>query len=109
MAAYSPRKQTPAAVWKTQILQEEKKRRLNILLDKVKENTLKSNEKYLGRVLQVMPDNFKEKNGEIILTGRTRNNKLIHFKGAKNLMGTHVDVEVTEASIWCLKGKLSFK
>lgn len=106
VAAYSPRKQTPAAVWKNQIPYDEKKRRLNILLDKVKENTLKSNEKYLGIVLQVMPDNYKEEKGKVILTGRTRNNKLIHFEGSKDLIGTHVNVEITEASIWCLKGVL---
>lgn len=102
-AAYSPRKQTPASVWKNQIPQAEKKRRLNILLDKIKENTLKSNEKFVGRILEVMPDNFN--NG--ILTGRTRNNKLVHFKGDESLIGTLVGVEITEASIWCLKGKIN--
>lgn len=107
VAAYSPRKQTPAAVWKDQIPLDVKKRRLNTLLDKVKENTLKSNEKYLGRVLQVLPDNFKEENEEIILTGRTRNNKLTHFRGTQDLIGKHVNVKITEASIWCLKGEIS--
>jgi len=107
VAAYSPRKQTPAATWQDQLPQEEKKRRLNILLDKVKENSLKSNEKYIGRVLQVLPDNYKEENGQIILSGRTRNNKLAHFIGDKNLIGSHVDVKITEASIWCLKGEIN--
>lgn len=130
VATYSPRKQTPAAVWKDQIPQDEKKRRHNVLFEKTKEATIKANEKYVGRILQVLPDNFKEENGEILLTGRTRNNKLIHFsglraeaegatsstrnavyseqpsKGSKDLIGTHVHVEITEASIWCLKGKI---
>jgi tRNA-2-methylthio-N6-dimethylallyladenosine synthase len=105
-AAYSPRKQTPAAVWKDQVPFGEKKRRLNILWDKVKEITKKSNEKYIGRVLEVLPDNYKEENGETILTGRTRNNKLTHFKGSKDLVGIHVEVKITEASIWCLKGEI---
>ena len=107
VAAYSPRKQTPAAVWKDQISYEEKKRRHLVLFEKTKEATVKANEKYVGRVLQVLPDNFKEQSGEIILTGRTRNGKLAHFRGSKDLIGRHVDVEVTEASIWCLKGVLS--
>ena len=103
-AAYSPRKQTPAAVWKEQIPYEEKKRRLNILFDKTKEATVKSNEKYVGRILEVLPDNFKEESNGTRLSGRTRNGKLTHFKGSKDLIGKHVDVEITEASIWCLKG-----
>jgi len=106
VAAYSPRKQTPAAVWKDQVPQDEKKRRHIVLFEKTKEATVKANEKYVGRVLQVLPDNFKEENGETIITGRTRNGKLTHFKGSKDLIGRHVDVEITEASIWCLKGKI---
>ena len=107
VAAYSPRKQTPAAVWKDQVPQDEKKRRHIVLFEKTKEATVKANEKYVGRVLQVLPDNFKEENGETIITGRTRNGKLTHFKGSKDLIGRHVDVEITEASIWCLKGKIN--
>ena len=106
VAAYSPRKQTPAAVWKDQVPQDEKKRRHIVLFEKTKEATVKANEKYVGRVLQVLPDNYKEQSDEIILTGRTRNNKLTHFKGSKDLIGRHVDVEITEASIWCLKGRI---
>lgn len=105
-AAYSPRKQTPAAVWKNQIPLSEKKRRINVLNDKVKEITRKSNEKYIGRILQVLPDTVREENGETILTGRARNNKLVHFKGNPDLIGTHVEVEIKDASIWCLKGEI---
>jgi tRNA-2-methylthio-N6-dimethylallyladenosine synthase len=106
VAAYSPRKQTPAAVWKNQVSEEDKRRRLNILLDKVKENTLKSNEKFVGEVQEVLVDNFAEENGVMRLTGRTRNNKLAHFNGSKELYGALVNVEITEASIWCIKGNL---
>lgn len=105
-AAYSPRKQTPAAVWKDQISSEEKKRRLLIINEKVKEITRKANEKYVGRILQVLPDTVKSQTGETLLAGRTRNNKLVHFKGDASLIGIHTDIEITEASLWCLKGKL---
>lgn len=105
-AAYSPRKQTPAAVWKEQLSSEEKKRRLLILFEKSKEATIKANESYVGRILQVLPDNSKEESYGIRLSGRTRNGKLVHFQGSKDLIGTHVDVKITEASIWCLKGQL---
>ncbi len=106
-AAYSQRKQTPAAVWKEQVSYEDKKRRLNILNTKAKETTLKSNEKYLGRILQVLPDSWKEEKGKIILTGKTRNNKIVHFEGSKDMLATHINVEIYEASIWCLKGEIA--
>jgi len=105
-AAYSPRKQTPAAVRKDQIPYDEKKRRLNILFDKTKEATIKSNEKYLGRVMEILVDNSKEKNGKIILFGKTRNGKLAQFPGSKDLIGSLVNIEITEADVWCLKGKI---
>lgn len=103
-AAYSPRRQTPASVWKDQIPYEEKKRRLNVLNKKVRETVEKSHQKYIGRTLEVLVEDFKEENGEIILTGRARNNKIVHFKGEKDLTGQLANVLINEASIWCLKG-----
>lgn len=105
-ALYSPRKQTPAAVWKDQIPQEIKKQRLYILNDKVKEFVKKSNEKCLGRNLEVLAETFEEKNGEIILSGKTRTDKIVHFPGDKSLIGTLAQVNITESSAWCLKGVL---
>lgn len=109
-AAYSQRHQTPAAVWKDQIPQQVKKDRLNILNDKVKEATKKSNENCIGKVLEILPESYKEENGEIILTGRARNNKIVHFKGDKELIGELVNVHIEDSSAWsllgCLKSKL---
>lgn len=103
-AAYSPRRQTPAAVWKDQVPYEDKKRRLNILNKKVRETVEKSHQKYIGRTLEVLVEEFKEENGEILLSGRARNNKIVHFKGDKDLTGQLANVLINEASIWCLKG-----
>lgn len=103
-AAYSQRKQTPAAVWKNQLPKEVRKQRLNILNDLCKQVTLKSNEKYIGRVMEVLIENYNDNDGEIIVYGRTRNNKIVHLKGKKDLIGTLVNVKIEEASIWCLKG-----
>ncbi|EKE03298.1 MAG: hypothetical protein ACD_20C00223G0005 [uncultured bacterium] len=105
-AAYSPRKRTPAAVWKEQLPQDIKKKRLNLLNEKVKQSTVKSNEKYVGRVLEVLAENYNEKEGNIILNGRTRNNKIVHFPGEKSLIGQLVNVEIQETSVWCLQGQI---
>ncbi len=105
-AAYSPRKRTPAAVWKEQLPQEAKKSRLNLLNEQVKQSTIKSNEKYIGKILEILAENYNEVNGETILNGRSRNNKIVHFLGKKELIGQLINVEIQESSIWCLKGQI---
>jgi len=105
-AAYSPRKQTPAAVWKTQLAQNIKKQRLNLLNEKVKESTRKTNEKLIGRVVEVLAENRIEQDGKVILSGRTRGNKIVHFDGNTELIGTLINVKIKEASMWCLKGEI---
>ena len=58
----------------------------------------------------VLNDNFEvlneEKDNKIILAGRARNNKIVHFEGEKTLVGDFVNVEITSASTWHLRGKL---
>jgi len=103
-AAYSQRKQTPAAVWKNQLPREVRKERLNILNEKGKEAAKKANEMYIGRIMEVLVENFNESDSEIVLYGRTRNNKIVHFPGNKDLIGSLVNVKIEEASLWCLKG-----
>ncbi len=106
-AAYSPRKRTPAATWDDQISQEVKKQRLNRLNDKVKESVIKSNQRFLNTTTEVLVENKKEENNKIILSGRTRENKIVHFESEQDLMGRLVNVQINEASIWCLKGDLT--
>ena len=105
-AAYSPRRQTPAAVWKDQLSREVKKERLNILNNKVKESTKIANGNYVGKTVEVLVENFSEKDESVILNGRTRSNKIVHFFGDKSLMGSLIWVTITGASSWCFKGKI---
>lgn len=92
-AAYSPRKQTPAAVWKDQIAFEEKKRRLNILNDRVRESVKKSHEKYIGSTIEVYD-------------GRARSNKVVNFDAQGADLSKPVMVKIKEASVWSLIGEL---
>lgn len=102
-AAYSPRPNTPAAKMKDKFIDEdEKKKRLAILNDKVKEMSLKSNEKYVGRTLEVLVE--ANKNGKF--EGRTRNNKVVHITGDGINIGDFVNAKITKASTWCLFGEL---
>ena len=105
-AAYSPRKQTPAAVWKDQVPKDIRKKRLSLLNDVSKNATKIANEKYRGKTMEVLVENFNNDDGEIVLYGRTRNNKIVHFSGDVKLIGSLVNVKIQEASFWCLKGTL---
>ncbi|MCR4881287.1 MAG: tRNA (N6-isopentenyl adenosine(37)-C2)-methylthiotransferase MiaB [bacterium] len=106
-AAYSPRRQTPAATWKDRFISNDvKKERLRILNDKVKASSKISNEKYIGKTLEVLVEEHDAKNKEGIMTGRTRNNKVIHFAGSLDMVGTLVNVKMNEALDWCLKGEI---
>ena len=106
-AAYSPREQTVAAKWEELFLSDEvKEDRLKRLNEQNKANCLASNNKYIGRELEVLIDNFENHKGKNILTGRTRNNKIVHIPHGKNLVGKFINVKITGAKTWYLKGEL---
>lgn len=107
-AAYSPRVKTKAARWTDLYIDEETKfERLARLNEKNREACLRSNEKFVGRVQEILVESYEEKDGDIILAGRAENNKIVHFKGEKNLVGEFVDVKITSASTWHLRGELA--
>lgn len=69
-AAYSPREKTVAAKWVDKFIEEDTKtERLARLNEKVRENCLKSNRKYVGRTMEVLIENFENHKGKNIITG----------------------------------------
>ena len=108
-AAYSPREKTVAAKWTDLYVDEDiKTERLARLNEKNRECCLKSNQKYLGRELEVLIENFEGVNnkGISVITGRTRNNKIVHIPCDKDLTGEFVMVKITRARTWYLNGEL---
>lgn len=104
-ASYSPRKQTPAATWRDEFVDEQtKKERLLILNNKVKESSKASNERYIGKILEVLVDEYKEDKG--LISGKSQNEKIVHAKGSKEMLGKVVKVKITTASNWCIKGEI---
>ena len=102
-AAYSPRPITKAGKMTDLFIDdEEKKRRLAILNEKVKEASLKSNEKYIGSVLEILIDEVKDG----VYQGRTRNNKVVHIQDDKKYeIGEFVDVKINRVTTWCMFGE----
>ncbi|MNK03005.1 (Dimethylallyl)adenosine tRNA methylthiotransferase MiaB [compost metagenome] len=102
---YSPREGTPAAVMEDNVPMEVKKVRLQRLNDAINENSRLSNDKVVGSVVEVLVEG-ESKNNEHVLAGRTRSNKLVHFEGSPDLIGTFVHVEITDPMTWYIKGNI---
>ena len=108
VAAYSPREKTIAAKWVDKYIPDDiKDERFQRLNSKVKENCLKSNLKYIGREMEVLVESFYERKGIMINTGKTRNNKTVHIQCDRDLTGQFVDVKISGAKTWYLKGELN--
>ncbi len=107
VAAYSPREKTVAAKWVDKYIPEDiKDKRFQRLNDKVKENCLKSNKKYVGREMEILVESFYNHKGKNIITGKTRNNKTVHVPCDKDLTGEFVNVKISGAKTWYLQGEL---
>lgn len=106
-AAYSPREKTVAAKWVDKYIDEDTKtERLARLNDKVRENCLKSNKKYVGRTMEVLIENFENHKGKNVITGKTRNNKIVHIPCDTDRTGEFLDVKITGTKTWYLQGEL---
>ncbi|MDR1168877.1 MAG: tRNA (N6-isopentenyl adenosine(37)-C2)-methylthiotransferase MiaB [Heliobacteriaceae bacterium] len=106
-AAYSPREKTTAAKWTDRFLPEKvKTERLARLNEQNKKNCLKSNQKFTGRTMEVLVENFYNHKGKNVVTGRTRNNKIVHIPSETDLTGEFITVKITNARTWYLNGEI---
>jgi len=103
---YSPREGTPAAGMADDIPAEEKSARLIRLNDALNEISREANEKLRGQTLEVLVEGVSKNNPDM-LSGRTRSNKLVHFQGPRDLIGSFAQVTVTEPMTWYIKGELA--
>jgi tRNA-2-methylthio-N6-dimethylallyladenosine synthase len=131
-AAYSERPGTPATRLDDDVPSDVKRRRLNELLALQEPIGLERNCAWLGRDVQVLVDTIvpprshehedaevpivlgtgpraTEGAGEgpssVHLSGRTRQNKLVHLTGPASRLGQLVDVRVEHAGPYALRGR----
>ncbi len=102
---FSAREGTPAAKFEDNMSLDEKKQRLYKLNKIVNDGYQVGTNRFEGKIVKVLVDGVS-KNNDSIIAGYTENNKLVNFKGDKSLIGTIVEVEVTEAKTWHMIGKL---
>ena len=102
---YSVREGTKAAEMEDQVPDDVKHIRFNKLLDILYPIGLKKNQEILGQTLEVLVEDIS-KNNEEVLSGRSRNSKLVHFKGDKNLIGKIVKVKIENCTTFTLEGTM---
>src|SRR5215469_251581 len=102
---YSPRPNTPSLTMEDALPEEEKSRRLAILLERQREIQRAKNEKLVGQVLEVLVDGKSKKAGQ--WSGHTTSNKVVNFSSqAENILGDYVQVRVTAATPNSLVGEM---
>lgn len=101
--AYSPREGTPAARLAGQVPEEIKKDRLYRLIEVVNEVALKRNKALEGSVKEILVEGPSKKEPQV-LSGRTRTNKLVHFRGNCR-PGDVIQVRITEGRTFLLWGQ----
>lgn len=102
---FSPRKGTPAEKMQDVLTEEEKKENFQRLLDVQNRISYEKNLSYVGKMVQVLCEGVSKTDSDK-MTGRTEGGKIVNFPGDKALIGTFVNVAVTDAKTWNLQGEI---
>jgi len=95
---YSPRPNTPALVMIDSIPEDEKARRLQVLLDRQREVQRVSYGRHVGEVMELMVEGHNRQRGQVI--GRSSQNKTVNFVTTSPILpatGSYVQVRVTQS------------
>lgn len=103
---YSARPGTPAATLEDDTPAEVHKQRLQILQDRINQQTQQISRRMVGNTERILVTGVSKKDpGE--LQGRTENNRVVNFSAQnQQLIGSFVDVLITDALPNSLRGKL---
>lgn len=102
---YSKRTGTKAAGIDDRISDDVKGKRMRTLLDVQREITSEHYKRFIGRKMRVLAEESSKKR-EGFLTGKSSEFIIVEFAGDSSLIGSFVDVEITEAMNWAVIGKI---
>jgi len=106
MFKYSPRDKTKAALLEDNVPEQEKLRRLKILIDIQKRISKGKNKEHIGAVEEVLIDG-KSRRDESLWKGKSRTNKTVIVKSDEDLLGSIVKVKINDCDSWTLFGELA--
>ncbi len=110
--AYSDRSSAPAARFSNQVVEEEKRERLNNLLELQEDYTEKKNKEQIGKILDVLVEGKSGKKRDGFdhaaknmeqMVGRTEANKIVHFPSKDVIIGDIIKIKIENAyphSLW---------
>ncbi|QXW18926.1 tRNA (N6-isopentenyl adenosine(37)-C2)-methylthiotransferase MiaB [Comamonas aquatica] len=105
---FSPRPGTPAANLHDDTPHEVKLRRLQELQAVINQNIKDISLERVGTVQKILVEGLsKRDNGELM--GRTECNRVVNFPGNERLIGQLVDVKITEAMTYTLRGEVAIQ
>ncbi|MBI3773491.1 MAG: tRNA (N6-isopentenyl adenosine(37)-C2)-methylthiotransferase MiaB [Gammaproteobacteria bacterium] len=102
---YSPRPGTPAAGYPDDVPLEIKQQRLARLQARLNEIATEIGQAMIGTVQRVLVERTSTKDAHQ-LAGRTENNRVVNFSAEADIIGTFVDLLITEAMPNSLRGEL---
>lgn len=102
---YSPRPGTPASDIKDTVSMETKKSRLAIVQNLIDDKTEEISKSMVGSMQKILVERVSKKSGKLF--GKTENMRNTHFAGDESLIGTIVEVKITEGFTNSLVGVLS--
>lgn len=102
---YSPRVGTPAAEMENQIDESVKTERFSKMMNLQNEICHTLSDAYLERQVRVLVEG-RSKNNPEKLTGRTSDNRVVHFTASDDYIGTFQVLKITEAHAFALYGEL---
>ena len=102
---YSRRNNTPADIMLNQVADNIKHERFNKLVDVINKGVISQNKTYEGQTVEVLVEG-SSKNDLTMLTGRTRNGKLVNFKGENIKSGDLVLIKIIRAQPFSLIGEV---
>ena len=102
---FSPRPGTPAANLHDDTPHEVKLRRLQELQAVINGNIKSISESLVGKVQRILVEGASKRDGSELM-GRTECNRVVNFAGGQRLVGQMVDVTITEAKAYTLRGEV---
>ena len=102
---FSPRIGTPAAKMEDSISLEVKEKRLQELNELINKYSKEANDKYLGKIVPVLIEDFSEKDDSMLM-GYTDTMKLVNVKGDSSLIGKIVNVKITGVKTWSMDAEV---
>ncbi len=102
---FSPRIGTPAARMEDSISLEVKEKRLQELNELINKYSKEANDKYLGKTVPVLIEDFSEKDSSMLM-GYTDTMKLVNVKGDASLIGKIVNVKITDIKTWSMDAEV---